>query len=827
MKLNQLALAATSLLAATNHVLAETSDSSADSLLWGPYRSNLYMGVRPKGLPHSLMTGLMWFNIDDYQGLNKIRHACDMGDEMKGYGWEKYDPRAGGIQTFHDTEQKLELTTEFVKNAEGTNWGIRVKGVPKDGAKSTTIVFYAGLEGEGKLELENKHDKGDNGVSGDIKLGGRSSRLGSFDIVMSKGDNKFPKSDHALAKSRPAHKARHLSLNIPDDNVWMARDVFVTMMQDSIQKYYEKYSEDTELPPWVITSLEPIYQMKGNFHLIQRTFEGPFEFDILFNQRTKKAPRISSSNFNAGLEHALDVFEAKFESAFAFQPPFSDNPKKYGNFSRELFSNLIGGVGYFYGTSMVDRTYSEAYEEDEEGFWEAAAESLKKGIDLATEEGPFELLTTVPSRPFFPRGFYWDEGFNLIPILEYDADLSLEILKSWFALIDEDGWIAREQILGPEARSKVPKEFVTQYPHYANPPTLMLLLTDILEKFKAAQNDLSEEAFYNQQMEEEFEFEAGVGVAKSIFDNPSLLGTTHWKSPELLTSYLKEIYPELKLHYEWFRRTQKGSIRDWDREAFSPREGYRWRGRTPSHCLTSGLDDYPRADIPHTGELHVDLISWIGMMTRSMKQLAEFLDYKEDAKDFEEIETAIVRNIADLHWNPDEKAYCDLTVNEFGESEFACHKGYVSLFPFLLKLIPIEDTTEKLMPILELLSNPDELWTEYGIRSLSKSDKYYGTKENYWRGPIWMNINYMIVKSLQYYGEHPEATLEFRLEAARIYKALRVNLVNNVHKSWEETGFAWEQYNAETGKGQGVKHFLGWTSLTVMIMALPETIQTI
>ena len=355
----------------------------------------------------------------------------------------------------------------------------------------------------------------------------------------------------------------------------------------------------------------------------------------------------------------------------------------------------------------------------------------------------------------------------------------------------------------------------------------MLLLTDILEKFKAAQNDLSEEAFYNQQMEEEFEFEAGVGVAKSIFDNPSLLGTTHWKSPELLTSYLKEIYPELKLHYEWFRRTQKGSIRDWDREAFSPREGYRWRGRTPSHCLTSGLDNYPRADIPHTGELHVDLISWIGMMTRSMKQLAEFLDYKEDAEDFEEIETAIVRNIADLHWNPDEKAYCDLTVNEFGESEFACHKGYVSLFPFLLKLIPIEDTTEKLMPILELLSNPDELWTEYGIRSLSKSDKYYGTKENYWRGPIWMNINYMIVKSLQYYGEHPEATLEFRLEAARIYKALRVNLVNNVHKSWEETGFAWEQYNAETGKGQGVKHFFGWTSLTVMIMALPETIQTI
>ena len=32
---------------------------------------------------------------------------------------------------------------------------------------------------------------------------------------------------------------------------------------------------------------------------------------------------------------------------------------------------------------------------------------------------------------------------------------SLEILKSWIDLIDDDGWVGREQILGEEARSKV------------------------------------------------------------------------------------------------------------------------------------------------------------------------------------------------------------------------------------------------------------------------------------------------------------------------------------------------------------------------------------
>jgi hypothetical protein len=42
---------------------------------------------------------------------------------------------------------------------------------------------------------------------------------------------------------------------------------------------------------------------------------------------------------------------------------------------------------------------------------------------------------------------------------------SLEILKDWINLIDDDGWVAREQILGEEARSKVCYHF---YPFLAS-----------------------------------------------------------------------------------------------------------------------------------------------------------------------------------------------------------------------------------------------------------------------------------------------------------------------------------------------------------------------
>jgi mannosyl-oligosaccharide glucosidase len=43
-----------------------------------------------------------------------------------------------------------------------------------------------------------------------------------------------------------------------------------------------------------------------------------------------------------------------------------------------------------------------------------------------------------------------------------------------------------------------------------------------------------------------------------------------------------------------------------------------------------------------------------------------------------------------------------------------------------------------------------------------------------------------------------------------------------VYKSWEETGFAWEQYNPDTGAGQRTQHFTGWTSLVVKIMAMED-----
>ena len=289
--------------------------------------------------------------------------------------------------------------------------------------------------------------------------------------------------------------------------------------------------------------------------------------------------------------------------------------------------------------------------------------------------------------------------------------------------MDDEGWIGREQILGPEARSKVPQEFQVQYPHYANPPTLFLVLETLIDKLKSESAKTTD--------------------SKDAFDETR---NAHLQDPELAIRYLRELYPLLKRHYFWFRKTQWGDIKSYDREAFSTKEGYRWRGRTPLHVLTSGLDDYPRAQPPHPGELHTDLISWMGMMTRSMRRIAETIGEEDDLEEFRGYETAIIRNIDDLHWSKKDQTYCDATIDDYEESVHVCHKGYISIFPFLTGLLPAD--SPRLGAILDLIGDPEELWSDYGIRSLSKRNPNYGTRENYWRSPIWMNINYLVVKNL-------------------------------------------------------------------------------
>ena len=129
----------------------------------------------------------------------------------------------------------------------------------------------------------------------------------------------------------------------------------------------------------------------------------------------------------------------------------------------------------------------------------------------------------------------------------------------------------------------------------------------------------------------------------------SNLPSLHLKNPALAQSFLQSIYPALKKHYYWFRRTQKGLLRPYGRSPRSKTEAYRWRGRTETHVLTSGLDDYPRAHPAHNGELHLDLMSWMGFFARTMREISEHLGLEDDMAEYNKHEKGILANLDGEH----------------------------------------------------------------------------------------------------------------------------------------------------------------------------------
>ncbi|CAA7265444.1 unnamed protein product [Cyclocybe aegerita] len=778
-----------------------------ETLLWGPYRPNLYFGLRPR-VPQSLMTGLMWFGTQDYQSIGKTRHDCDQGDNLDSYTWTEYDTREGGVQVLKDGFNNVKITTEFLKVAGGNHggsWAVRVKGEPieKDKISRISTIFYFGLEGLGGLDMVTEENE--NGIAGEIKLAGSTPELDEFTIrIFDSIDNRAVLGGpHVETFRKRLGRAHFIGRSINPGDVWKAKAHIMGALMERGRQVIAPYQDpNVGAPdPSFVLQLPDDVHTNSNLFAVQKFFDGAFQFDVLFDSGSSKQ-MLSSSILDQGIPALVEAYGKRFREVLPYPTDYPPEKKdSLEAFSKAVTSNLVGGVGYFYGTSIVDRKFSYEWDEDEDAIDDG--DDHQKGAKL-TE--PKALLTATPSRSFFPRGFYWDEGFHLLHIGQWDNDFSLEILKDWIGLIDEDGWVAREQILGEEARSKVPHEFQTQVPNYANPPTLTMAVTAFIERVKAV-------SAARGPSDQELSMDMGMGSQMPLTVPPKLTAveSQYVERPELALEFLKGIYKPLKRHYDWFRRSQRGQIKQYARKARSRTEGYRWRGRSELHVLTSGMDDYPRGP-PHAGELHLDLISWVAFFSRTMREIAAFVGEKDDETTFVQVEKAVLDNIEDLHWNESEKMYCDLNVNDEDESYPVCHKGYLSLFPFLLELLP--PSSPHLGHILDLVHDPEHLWSPYGIRSLSASHPEFGQGENYWKGPIWIQMNYLALRAL--HKTYAARDGPYRERAKQIYDELRKNVVDNVVKEYERTGFVWEQYDALTGEGRRSHPFTGWTSLTAL-----------
>ena len=61
--------------------------------------------------------------------------------------------------------------------------------------------------------------------------------------------------------------------------------------------------------------------------------------------------------------------------------------------------------------------------------------------------------------------------------------------------------------------------------------------------------------------------------------------------------------------------------------------------------------------------------------------------------------------------------------------------GYVSIFPLLLQLL--DPYSPKLGAMLDMIEDPQKLWTEHGLRSIALTDKFYQRRNSEGDAPYW------------------------------------------------------------------------------------------
>ncbi|KAJ1737476.1 Processing alpha glucosidase I [Coemansia sp. Benny D160-2] len=752
----------------------------------------------------------MWFGLDNQRNWDSIRHSCELGDNLSEYGYARHNGRDFGEQIMRDTDHGVEIKSEFIKvpGTNGGSWAARFSGKTlKEDTDGVSLMYYFGLEGNGTMVMSVLDDM--------LTIRGKAPELGRFNIrIVPAQSNVSPQLPENLLKVDGISSVSRISgvaLKVPKTEVWRAKEFISQKVVASAKTRMIKVIEQTEkkapFPGHMLFSLDTdIPKKKGkNLFFAQMVVRGEFSFDVVYECADESA-KIDNESIDTVVNNKRKDFDTRFDSVFGLREKGFDNTEI--EMARNALSSLIGGIGYFYGSGLVSKDPKPEYDQ--------------RDVRISDPElcEPYSLFAAAPSRPFFPRGFLWDEGFHQLVLGHWDSELSVEILHSWFQTMDSNGWIAREQILGEEARSKVPKEFQVQYPNFANPPTLLLPIQMLASWTKAANVTES--------------------LGKTINVDSRAQGIDVETKAQAMRDDLGKMAEYVSRLLEFFHRTQAGEVHNvagglsGSEQRMNAAYGFRWRGRTMDHTLTSGIDDYPRARPPSTGELHVDLFSWVTYMEMVNAELATFASTNTSST---EENVAIppdsnlqlyLRRLDELHWNEDENMYCDVTVrvrDDYDELEddastatepvFVCHKGYVSLFPVLLGLVPPHSA--KLGHILDIVEDPNELWTDYGIRSLSKSDPYYGKGEDYWRGPVWININYLLLSSL--YRNYITVEGPYQEQAQRIYTGLRRNLIDNIGKQYRESRFFWEQYNPEDGHGQGTHPFTGWTTLIVLIMA--------
>ena len=207
------------------------------------------------------------------------------------------------------------------------------------------------------------------------------------------------------------------------------------------------------------------------------------------------------------------------------------------------------------------------------------------------------------------------------------------------------------------------------------------------------------------------------------------------------------------------------------------KELYSWHTNPElnNRCDESGMDNSPRFDTE--SDLYaIDLSCYMANEARFMKKIADELGCREKAEFYGSWYEKIKADINGTLWCEDDGFYYDYDLQN------DCFSPVQSVASFLPAFAGICDASQCEKMIFHL-ERSDEFGTELPVPTISKKDKTFGS--DMWRGPVWINYNYMISKGLAEYGYKDKA------------QKIKNKTLEVINEWYSRTGTVYEFYDSE------------------------------
>lgn len=215
------------------------------------------------------------------------------------------------------------------------------------------------------------------------------------------------------------------------------------------------------------------------------------------------------------------------------------------------------------------------------------------------------------------------------------------------------------------------------------------------------------------------------------------------------------------------------------------------------HPFSSGLDDSPLWDagMPVVAP---DLNTYLCIQEEGLARIADLIGLSDDAATYREMADETARRMMQKLWSDEDGLFMALR----GSSPV----GVLTIF----NLLPLwigrlsESVVERL---LKRLTDPETFWTEWPLPTVAANDPKFDPMQM-WRGPTWVNVNYMFVEALERIGKP---------ELARALRRKTLDLIK-LHAD------IYEYYNPLTGeRPPKAAPIFGWTSAVYIDLAIQET----